>query len=624
MGRISDEDVERVRSASDLVEIASERLILKQKGRNFWCCCPFHDEKSPSMQIRPDLNLWHCFGCGEGGDVFDFVQRIENIDFPDTVRLLAERAHIEIVETQGGAQLPRGHKERLIALCEETASFYHATLMRSTSEAAGKARTYLSTRGFGSSVSKAWMLGFAPGRGALVAHLRSKGFTADEMVDANVALRYDKGQLRDRFYDRVMFPIRDRQGRTIAFGGRIVAGESNAKYINSSDTLIFHKSSTLFGFDQAKGAICAEASVIVVEGYTDVIALHEVGVKNVVATLGTALTAQHVKTLRSMRPRKVIYLFDGDNAGQKAADRAVEFIDRGITPESGSDYLEFLVTVLPDGMDPAEFAAARGKEGIDEVIAVSRPLIRFAIDRRLAAWDLKSPEQRARALSSAVTLLAPIKESIIAADYANYIADALACDLSLVQKALQAVRPQQANPKAEEVMPKPVGAGRQLVQRQSQIAENKRALKAQTEALSLIARFPELVGLLTRTQGKLAWSDGFVQKLVAAFMEVPAGASPAELVAFVDTRVEGAAAYLSAGSIEADSAEDAKAKVVGLFCDIKEEELLKSIRLGNARLKNPAEMTQKEYDNVFVKVSALQKELNELRKARTGQNDPQS
>ena len=325
MARISDEDIRRVREAIDLVSLVSERVVLKQKGRLFWGCCPFHNEKSPSFKIDPDSQLWHCFGCGKGGDVFGYVMESEHLEFPEAVRALADRAHIDIKEV-GGRGVPRSQRERMMLACKEAEDFYHLQLMRSRDAGPASARAYLHGRGFGSGPSKGWHLGYAPGRGSLVAHLQKQGYTRDELVGANLAYVSKKnGRLVDRFYERVMFPIHDLQGRTIAFGGRVI-GKGEPKYLNTSDTPIFSKSHNMFGIDRAKNAIVTAHQAIVVEGYTDVIALHEAGITNAVATLGTALTAQHVKLL-SRFANTIVYLFDGDAAGQKAADRASEFID---------------------------------------------------------------------------------------------------------------------------------------------------------------------------------------------------------------------------------------------------------------------------------------------------------
>ena len=234
-GTISEEDIQKVREASDLVAIIGERTPVKQRGRDFWCCCPLHNEKTPSFKIDPVLQLWHCFGCNEGGDVFGFLMKTEDLSFPEAVRKLAERAHIDIADTGGRGGVPSSKKARLKAVCEATATFYHTQLMRNPDADAAAARSYLAGRGLGGDVPRRWRLGFAPGRGQLVRHLSAQGFSAEEMVEANVAMKDRGGKLRDRFFNRVMFPIGDAQGECIAFGGRVI-GKGEPKYLNSQET----------------------------------------------------------------------------------------------------------------------------------------------------------------------------------------------------------------------------------------------------------------------------------------------------------------------------------------------------------------------------------------------------
>ena len=618
---ISDEDIERVRTAAHLADIATARnIVLRKSGSKFTACCPFHEERTPSFQIDPALNLWHCFGCGLGGDVFDFVMRTDGLDFPDAVRLLADQYNIELTETsQGGVSHPRGYRERLKSCCKEAADFYHFTLMRSNDAQAAKAREYLSARGMNAEVCRRWNLGFAPGRGVLVRHLHGKGFTEDEMIAVNVAYRNKTGRLTDRFFDRLMFPIRDKLGSNIAFGGRVIGPTppNTGKYINTSETPLFHKSANLFGIDKAKNSITSEGCVIVVEGYTDVIGLHEAGVTNAVATLGTALTEQHVKMLQSLRPRRIVYLFDGDDAGQKAADRAMGFIDWGITPEAGSNYIEFSVVVLPDNLDPADFVSRYGKEGMDAQLASAQPLVRFAIDRSLDAWDLTVPEQRQLALQSAASLLSPIRGSIVASDYANYIADRLGCAYEVVDRAMRDARPRAAVRTSRE---ETEGTKTPVVEERH---VETQAERIERECLCLIARHPRAIKLLVRARGKFEWNDPRAEAIAGALCGMDGEKmTPAQVVADISEKVDGSAAYLASGTIATDSDEEVSSTVVSLLTDLKEYDLMKKIRSGNALLKNPEKLSPEEYDDSFKRITSLQKELNELRAARTGRKRP--
>ena len=413
---ISDEDIQKVRDASDLVAVIGERTPVKQKGRDFWCCCPLHQEKTPSFKIDPATQLWHCFGCGEGGDVFSFIMKTEDFNFPEAVRYLADRAHIDIAEDARGGGVSRSVKSRMKEICARTAEFYHTQLMRGRGEGPDAARKYLASRGFGGEVPKKWMLGYAPGRGALVRHLSALGFKPDEMIRANVALDGRGGPVRDRFYERVMFPIFDAQGDCVAFGGRVI-GTGEPKYLNSQETPLFHKSQVLYGLNQAKARMASTGCAIVVEGYTDVIALHEAGVTNVVATLGTALTMRHIRVLAKHAPKKIVYLFDGDAAGQKAADRALAFIGESISDKNRNS-VELLAVTLPNNQDPAEFVQAEGAEALEKVVEGALPLIEFGLERRLDSFNLDTAPGRDRALDACLAVLAPIKDTLVAKDYA--------------------------------------------------------------------------------------------------------------------------------------------------------------------------------------------------------------
>ena len=434
---ISDEDIQKVREASDIVAIFGERVQLRQRGRDFWCCCPFHNEKTPSCKLDAANQLWHCFGCGEGGDVFSFVMKMDDVGFLDAVRTLAQRAHIELAEDRrGGASSSK--KARLREVCAAADEFFHAQLMRSRDEGPQRARDYLAARGLGGEVPKRWHLGFAPGRGKLVRHLGSLGFTAEEMVGANVAVERD-GSVRDRFFERVMFPIGDAQGVCIAFGGRVV-GAGEPKYLNSQETALFHKSSVLYGLDKAKAGMTSTGTAIIVEGYTDVIALHEAGITNVAATLGTALTMQHVRLISRHASKRIVYLFDGDAAGQRAADRALGFIDESMTPEAGKARIELCAVTLPDDLDPADFVAKLGADELKRLVADAKPLIAYGLDRRLAEHDLASAEGRTRALAAALEVLAPIKGSLLAKDYAVQLSGRLKMREEDVLEALARTR----------------------------------------------------------------------------------------------------------------------------------------------------------------------------------------
>lgn len=423
MALIPEEDIQKVIEASDLVQIASEVCPdLKQRGGKFLACCPFHKEKTPSFQIDPNLQLWHCFGCGEGGNIVTFVEKQYDMNFVETIEFLADKAGIQLHKVAGKQQYSRSQKGKLTEACNLAAEFYHNQLMRVKSAGANNARRYLGGRNFGSEISKRWTLGYAPGKDELTKFLLAKKFSVKDIIDANLAMKGKDGRAHDRFYDRVMFPIRDVHGNVIAFGGRIM-GDGQPKYLNTNENPIFHKSQVLYGLDKAKANMASTGIAVVVEGYTDVIALHEAGINYAVATLGTALTKQHIRILNQHAKKKIVYLFDGDEAGQRAAERALNFIDEMERPEVYSKRAELVALTLPDNMDPAEFIAAKGKDELIKLINNAKPLLDYGIERKISGYDLSVPGNRARAASAALKVLAPIKDSLIAKEYASTIAE---------------------------------------------------------------------------------------------------------------------------------------------------------------------------------------------------------
>ena len=632
-GTISEEDIQKVREASDLVAIIGERTPVKQRGRDFWCCCPLHNEKTPSFKIDPVLQLWHCFGCNEGGDVFGFLMKTEDLSFPEAVRKLAERAHIDIADTGGRGGVPSSKKARLKAVCEATAAFYHTQLMRNPDADAAAARSYLAGRGLGGDVPRRWRLGFAPGRGQLVRHLSAQGFSAEEMVEANVAMKDRGGKLRDRFFNRVMFPIGDAQGECIAFGGRVI-GKGEPKYLNSQETPVFHKSQVLYGLDHAKAAMAATGVAVVVEGYTDVIALHEAGIGNAVATLGTALTMRHIRLLARHAQHKIVYLFDGDEAGQRAADRALGFIDDSMTPEAGRAKVELAAVTLPDNLDPAEFVGARGADALRELIARAQPLLKYGIERRLAAHDLGSAEGRSRALVDALAVLAPIKDSLLAKDYAVQIASRCRAREEDVLEQLARLEPPRRAAEADDGGPgragAPAGDGRLPAAGPGPApapggGAPRRAGLSQPEAtrrrferefLSLAAQHPELALAHADALASTQWHEPvhatLAQSMLATLAEDPA-APAARVIGDAARVLPQASGILTSGSMAGATEPEPLARFLAEELAIGDaEDAVAALR---AQLSDPSALSADEYEMLFQTVTAMQKDLTRRRLA---------
>ena len=588
---ITDEDKERVRQATDFVTLVSETVELKPRGQDYWGCCPFHQEKSPSFKINPSTGLWHCFGaCSEGGDVFSYVMKRENLDFPDAIRYLADKAGITLSEEAHVSKGPR--KNRLIECLTEAENYFHSMLMRGRGEGPEAARAYLSGRGFGADVCKRWKLGYAPGRGALVAHLRKCGFTTQEMVAANLAVERN-GRISDWFYDRVMFPIHDEQGRTIAFGGRITKKVENApKYLNTRDTTVFNKGKHLFAYDVAKETIAAQSEAIICEGYTDVIAMHEAGFTNTVAALGTAFTSEHVKLIDRQRARKIICMFDGDAAGQHAAARAIKFIDKTTAA--------FLCVVLPNNQDPMEFLAESGAEKLRPILDSARPLMDFVFDATSAEFDLSVPGGRVKALEALASLLAPLQTSVLLSEYALRVADLLHIDAEEAKRAIKTAPIQDdasnfrtsksarkqsqktsyntsnnltytkspvyaEGPSYDEVPPYDESSTYDVPTdvhvpsgSQGLSAEDRRQVNSELELLSAMATNLSLVREYQDRIADFVWADARHQTMAWAMLATPEGATPAQVVAAAEAVEPNAAAILSSGRVISEGNSDTR------------------------------------------------------------------
>ncbi len=624
---ITDEDIQKVREASDLVAIMGERTPLKQKGRDFWLCCPFHNEKTPSCHIDPAQQRWHCFGCGEGGDVFAYIMKLEDLTFPEAVRRLAERAHIEISDDgkRGRGGVGQGRRARLKAVCAEAAEFYHMQLMRSKSPKAQAARQYLGGRNLGGQVPKTWQLGFAPGGGSLVRHLRTKGFAPDEMIQANVALTGRDGRLRDRFFERVMFPINDEAGECIAFGGRVV-GTGEPKYLNTQETPLFHKGRVLFALDRAKATMAATGVAVVCEGYTDVIAMHERGITNAVATLGTALTRQHIRVLSRHARNRIVYLFDGDAAGQRAADRALQFIDSSMTPEAGHARIELAAVTLPDNLDPAEFLESHEADELKALIDQAKPLLEYGIERRLGAWDLSRAEGRAAALTDALSVLAPIKDSLLAKDYARQIASRCRAREEDVMTQLAGLRPPRVTDDEEpgkgerRLAGQPVPDGAQAAgpvpARRALPPEEVNRRKLERQLMVLAAARTDLALAHADALASVRWHDALSASIAASMLDILAEnplATSADILSAAVRDDMRAANLLSRGIDDVEDAEALASYLVEELSISDAEEAAADLR---AQLAGTDESDAETYEMLYEAIAALQRDITTRRQAQ--------
>ncbi|RPA62165.1 DNA primase [Gordonia oryzae] len=420
-GRIPDRDITAIREQTRIEDIIGEYVALRQAGSDrLKGLCPFHDEKTPSFHVRPVHGHFHCFGCGEGGDVYSFLQKQEHIGFVEAVEQLADRIGYQIHYEGGGPSVvrDRGTRARLAAANAAAHKFYVDQLR---SPEAQIARDYLTERHFDAAAAAQFGCGYAPaGWDTLTTHLLGQGFEFDELREAGLSKEGRKGPI-DRFHRRLLWPIRNLGGDIIGFGARKLFDDDNlGKYMNTPETMLYKKSQVLFGLDLAKKNIAKGHQVVIVEGYTDVMAMHLSGVTTAVASCGTAFGEDHLALVRRLMMDdsyfrgEVIYTFDGDDAGKAAALKAFE----GEQSIAGQTF----VAIAPDGMDPCELRQERGEAAVRDLIARRIPMFQFAIKTLIAAHDLDTAEGRVHALREAVPVVARIKDVALRDEYARQLA----------------------------------------------------------------------------------------------------------------------------------------------------------------------------------------------------------
>ncbi|MCL4314025.1 MAG: DNA primase [Actinobacteria bacterium] len=421
---IVDEDIERVRSATDIVALITERVPLKRSGRRWVGLCPFHEEKTPSFSVNAEDGLYYCFGCGAGGDAITFVRDTEHLSFAEAVERLAARAKITLhYDARDARQQGQANKrEVLLDALDRAVSWYHEQLLKAPEARA--ARDYLRSRGYDGKVVRAFRLGWAPDEwDALSRHLA----LSDEIfVKAGLGFVNRSGRQQDAMRSRIIFPICDPAGRAIALAGRVISGNSLPKYKNSPEGPLYLKRRTLYGFNWAKEAIASLGEAIVCEGYTDVIAFHSIGLRNAVATCGTALTDEHLQLL-ARYSKRVLLAYDGDRAGQEAVMRIHEW--------ERTHELSVEVVQLPPGEDPASLAA-HDPDALRKAVGVAKPYLAFRLERVLASYDMKTAESRARAARAGLELLVEHPDDLVRDQYLVSIADRCRFDLSKLRSSL--------------------------------------------------------------------------------------------------------------------------------------------------------------------------------------------
>jgi DNA primase len=479
-------DFDLVKERVDIVQLIGETVPLKKAGRGYVGICPFHAEKTPSFHVDPSRRTYKCFGCGEGGDIFTWLEKQSGLSPAEALTTLAERAGVELKRR---APEERKFEDRLLE-ANDRASFYFRQALRKTPRGQTVAE-YLAKRGITLESIDAFGIGYAPNeRGSLLAYLRKSGFSEDESVAAGLIIKNDNG-LFDRFQDRLMLPIRDRRGRTIAYGGRAMRQDQQAKYVNSPQTVLFNKSATLYGLDKATAAIRKEGTAVIVEGQFDTIACHQSGFTNVVASMGTALTEDQYRVLNDMKIERAIVAFDGDAAGQRSAEsrgrELLSALSRFWAGAGGGQLgtrtgLSLFVTVLPEGLDPDD-VARKEPDLFRRLLADAKPLLEFLIDRVRETSRLDQPEGQLRFLQRTAALIAEEPDPVRREVYLSDVAGSAGVDPAFLRGKLPAAgKSTQRTARRLTDPPAPVGGASSTPK---QITSRERYVMA------LLTRYPE-------------------------------------------------------------------------------------------------------------------------------------
>jgi DNA primase len=481
MGDARADIVEEVRAASDIVGVVGSYVSLRKAGRSFKGLCPFHKEKTPSFIVSPERGTFHCFGCGKGGDVFRFIMEIDGVHFPDALRTLAQRAGIRIPDRTDWRVQER--RERLYALLDRAATFYRAALR---SGGAAAARRFLASRRLSDETAERFGLGYAPaGWRVLRDHARAAAFTDEELADAGLVVPRPEGAPYDRFRDRLLFPIQNPGGRVIGFGGRIL-GEGEPKYLNSPETDLFRKGEGLYGLSLTRGEIRAAGAAILVEGYTDLLALHQAGFRNVVAPLGTAFTPAQARLVRNYA-EKVTVLFDGDAAGMQATLRSLEtLVAEGLTPSMAD---------LPAGSDPDDLIRAEGPEALAARLERAVPLVPFLLERAYA-------EDREAGIRALVRVLGALRDDIRLSLFVREASERTGVPEEVLHREAVRARRSPDQPGGDALRTSP--------------AARRRILEAERGIAYLGYEFPGLIPVIRKALGPESMEDASARMLLEA------------------------------------------------------------------------------------------------------------
>jgi DNA primase len=606
-GRINPEDKDAVRERSDIVKVVSGYLQLKKTGRDsFSGLCPFHQEKTPSFTVSQAKQVFYCFGCGQGGDVIKFIERVENLTFAEAVERLAEQAGVRLrYEGQSAADRKvAGRRQALHRANAEAGTLFHRMLLEG--KEAAEARDYLRSRGVTRESVEKFAVGYAPGYADFLLRRLSSSFGPELLVEAGLVARDGQNTLRDRFRGRVTFPIHDVSGNAVGFGGRLMQPKDRppvqaAKYVNSSDSPVYHKSSLLYNLHRAKAAVATDRRAFMVEGYTDVIALDQVGVPEVVATCGTALGEEHVRVLSRFTDRLVL-AFDSDEAGARAAERAFQFHQQYA--------VDFLVLVLPQGQDPADFVLARGAEAGEAFRALAAsavPLVEFMVRRQMTGLALETPEERARAVKVGLGVLTGLEDPVRRQQYVPLVADLAGVTAGSVTLELDR-QVGRAGPEGSRPSP-----GRMQPSSAPRVPP---AQQIEREALKLLVRFPAIRSARLATLDPTRFSAATLRKVFDFLREAPVSADVAGIVALAKDRSDALGNLVSSLALEPlkGDEEPASDAVEAVFLRLDEFGIRRQAEALTKELERMNPLNDREgYDVAFKQLIALQAERRRLR-----------
>ena len=621
-GLIKDEDIQLVRERARIDEVIEQYVTLRNAGGGARKgLCPFHDEKSPSFNVRVAQGFYHCFGCGASGDVFKFLMELEGLGFAEAVERVATKYGITLRYEDGNDRGPRRdprQRGRLIEAHKAAAEFYSAQLASSPDAQAG--RQFVADRGFDQTAAEVFGMGFAPRGGeALVAHLRGMGFTAEELTVGGLASTGSRG-LYDRFRGRLMWPIREMTGEVIGFGARRMFDDDRveAKYLNTSETPIYKKSQVLYGIDLARRDISSSSQAVIVEGYTDVMACHEAGVKTAVATCGTAFGEDHGRILRRILldhdafHGEVIFTFDGDEAGQRAALKTYSGDQQFVA--------QTYVAVEPRGMDPCDLRLADGDAAVRELVASRIPLYRFVLDNTLSKFDLDRGDQRVDAIRESVALAVSIRDKSKVEEFIREIANRVGADVDQVRAELKRSKGQPAakTPSRIAVAETPAEPQQEVVSLGApQFTDEREALKA-------IVQYPHMAAAFAADLHQNDFTHPWSQELWRHISAKPLPTSPDQswLSALSESLPnDQLKRVLAQSAVEPlRSTDDATQAVVNSLI-ARLQELTTARRIVEVKSKlqrtNPIEQAE-DYNRMFGELVALEQQRRTLRERAIG------